>query len=364
MEMMVSMAVFSIIMVLIFQAISAVTRISTQSSSRVGSFSAARAGFEALTRNLAQATLRSYHSSADVNGIPVPMFNPSASGASYLVPSQYVRSSELHFIIDKASDLLTVGGATPVDSPGYAVFFQAPLGYSEQSQNQGLYGLLNICGYYIDFSSDKADQPAFLQPMLTPQYRYRLMEVRQPAEEDSIYASTQEINATTGKIQYNYDLNWIKNLQLNNPSSRRVLAENVVELVLLPRYSNYNSTTAGAAVKLAPNFVYDTRSWEPGYGRSGPKTDDVRNKLPPVVEVVLIAIDEAGASLMAKKYGGPDGSLPPFQQGSVKSVIDFSSLFKKADQLDSDLDTARQGLTKLGVPFRIFRSSIVINESL
>jgi hypothetical protein len=77
---------------------------------------------------------------------------------------------------------------------------------------------------------------------------------------------------------------------------------------------------------------------------------------------VLIALDETGAALMSKKYGG-DGTRPPFSQPEVRAVLDLDTLFLDADKLDADLKTVKQGLTELGVAFRIFRSSIVIQES-
>ncbi len=81
--------------------------------------------------------------------MPTP-FSPLSTG----------RNSDLHFVVDRAASLLSGSGDT---HPGQAVFFLAPLAFSLTSANSGkVANLVNACGFYTEFNSDKPYFPPFL----------------------------------------------------------------------------------------------------------------------------------------------------------------------------------------------------------
>ena len=370
-ELLVSLAVLTIIMLVLLKTISGVTALSRNTSGRAGAFSAARAAFEALERNLSQATLGTHLGYGDKNGFPVPLVNPSMSGAAATaarakVPTQYVMTSELHFITGDASKLLTDSGfPASMETPGQAVFFQATTGFVDDVNNRPKDSLLNVLGYYISFGSDSETHTAITQRALPPRYRYRLMEVLQPAEKNGIYASTCEVDSN-GMIAYSYDLRWIKSLALDQPSAPKYpLAENVIALVIYPKASPALSSAADEV--LTYDYSYDSRLWEKG-GAITPLVKSTRNQLPPLVELVLVSIDEPSAKRLEVLYGGPDGSLPPFKQPAVLAKLNLQSLFQSSptygnDQLEADINTLEKGLSALGVQYRVFRTQVNINAA-
>ena len=128
-ELLISMVVVALLMVLTMQIVSSISSLWIRMSGRVESFAAARAGFDAMTRSVEQATLKSYFAYADASGNPVPLINPSSNLGGLdrsKIPTKYLRASDLHFLVEESSDILA--GASSSSTPGYAIFFQAPLG--------------------------------------------------------------------------------------------------------------------------------------------------------------------------------------------------------------------------------------------
>ncbi len=72
-----------------------------------------------------------------------------------------------------------------------------------------------------------------------------------------------------------------------------VLAENIVALVFIPKLPPKEDETGGL---LAPNYSYDSTVNKPDEPNINPK-----NQLPPVVGVVMVAIDEESAAKLAAK---------------------------------------------------------------
>jgi uncharacterized protein (TIGR02599 family) len=117
---------------------------------------------------------------------------------------------------------------------------------------------------------------------------------------------------------------------------------------------------------LAPDYIYD--SWrvldgktEPDPNRSGIFLDNrVRdNLLPPIVQVTMVAIDEASASRLALNMSGkPDWLNKP------------SSLFQRANTEDTvlqdiaELEKRLRGYNSAGrIAYRIFSTDVVIRGS-
>ncbi len=405
-ELLVSMAVFAIIMLLLFQTISSSSALWTRTTGKVQAFQSARAAFEAMTRNLSQATLQNYYGYTDSSGNPVPLINPSfklSSGNELRrnqVPTKYLRSSELHFVAGKADALLAEAGESGLETSGDAVFFQAPIGFSSDTY-QLHPSMLNVCGYYVQFErdDDNAGQgtgaiPSFASslPSGAPKttYRYRLMEVLQPAVENGIYQSTNQEADPDGLPLFNYDLDWIKKLNLNNRTNRHVLGDNILLLVFLPKLAAEDEKvvfdelqSAGAAPAwfsaaspgnlIAPAFAYDSRSWEDSYTGSAVNRSStanrnlvekvIMNRLPPILEVIMVAIDDRSAQRLAEEYGG-NGSSPPLQNAALRSKMNLNGAFTSADKLhdrngvQGDLSKLEAGLDSLSLNYRIFHTEL------
>ena len=364
-ELLVAMAVMALLMVVIGGMFSAVSKSWKSSSGRAASFAAARAAFEGMSRNLSQATLATYLSYADSSGKPVPLINPSFKPASgsvdrSSVPTQYLRMSELHFITDNAAKLFAAANVSGLVTTGQAVFFQAPTGFVQLQDNRPKASLLNVLGYYIEFGTDDTYKPGAVSSLVRSRSRYRLMEVAQPAERNGIYESTCELDPTTGLATYSYDLKWLSKLILTTPTAstpmeKQPLAENIITMALLPQLSPAQSTNPA---ELTKDYSYDSRAWEVTGSSGDPR---LRNQLPPLIELVLVAIDEPSAQKLAQLYGGTGGSSPPFANATVRTKVDLDTFFKDPTKLESDILALEDGLNKLQVSYRIFRTTVAMH---
>jgi uncharacterized protein (TIGR02599 family) len=357
-ELMVGLVVLIFVMSLLFQVMSSTTDIWKKTTSKVGTFQAARAAFESMTRNLSQATLQTYFGYADASGASVPLFNPSyrlPSGmARDQIASQYLRSSELHFLSGPAATLLQAAGQAGAVTSGHAIFFQAPLGFAYNGQYEPYQGLLTVCGYFVEFGDRSDLLPAHLGT--GGGFRYRLIEVLQPAERNAIYDSTNAKHSSGAPLpDASYDLNWVRDA-LADDSSRHVVAENIILLLFLPKLAGLEEEARDGSANgdfLTPDFNYDSRLWEKTGAPSvlGTRT---RNQLPPIVEVIMVAMDERSAQRLAEKYG----SQPPLE------ALGLTGLFQNPAQLHhpdgGDLKTLETALQAERVDYRIFQSDIQI----
>ena len=206
-ELMVSVAVLSILLVIVFQMLDQMQKTWKRTRQTVTEFKDSRTGFDELGRRLGQATMNAYFG---YNYVKKPI-----QGISTRYGAEIVRQSELHFVAGPAEEVLFKGSKSKAAGgmPGHAVFFQAPFGFcydrnkldSSRLQYEQLNSLLNAWGYFVQFNTDELDRPDFLNqlrnaPKVRP--RYRLMEFRQPTEYLQIYklglrdlASTSPINS-------------------------------------------------------------------------------------------------------------------------------------------------------------------------
>ncbi len=325
-ELIVAMVVLALMLGMMLTLTDSTGRIWRQSANKIGAFQEARAAFEAVTRTLGQATLGTYWDYDDRDR-----------------PTQYLRSSHLHFIAAPATEL--VGSGTV----GQSVFFQAPLGQVDDGANfGGLETLLNVCGFYVEFGSDSGMIPSFVGSGRARD-RHRLIQVRQPAEELDVYVSTAGDPGT-------WDVDWVRKIDLATfGSTKFVLAENIIAFVLLPRVAPDEEELldgTGNGDYLSPNYRYDSRAWESG--AASPPAVGLRalsrNQLPPLIEVVMVVIDEATAIRLDQ-----EGRL-------TADAFGQSSLFQDARDLDDDLETLRATLVSDAVraDYRIFRSTVSI----
>ena len=176
--------------------------------------------------------------------------------------------------------------------------------------------------------------------------------------------------------------------------SVRVLAENIVALVIMPKLSKSdedNLKAANSPYQLCPYYIYDSSlTSNPGVSATGSAaaTINPKNQLPPIIQVTMVAVDERSAKRLDEKYGtGPNGT----GQGSPYMGLDkagnplgvtFTNLFTDQStgpgtagsghpaggtarhQRDrrprSDLNSLQQILIHEKLTYRIFTSNVTI----
>ncbi|MDR1191322.1 MAG: Verru_Chthon cassette protein C [Verrucomicrobiales bacterium] len=318
-ELMVATAILVLLMLIVFQITQTTSRVWKNSTAQITSMQAARAAFESMTRRLSQATLNVYYG----------YDNPNE-------PTRYLRRSELQFVCGK--DLVS-------DQITHSMFFQAPLGYTDDTPRYGyMENALNACGYYVVYDRDP-DVPQFYQDAANPppKYRFRLMEYLQPTQNLGIYVPGNDISAGT---QPPIGIGWLNPIAANT----RVLAENVVALIILPMRSIRDPGDT-----LAPQFEYDSRdgSWD---GNKPAQREEWTHQLPPIVQVTMVAIDEDSAVKVCQDETSPDFGLDNL----------FQSVGRDQVQLQADLETlkntldAGRGNNAVPLNYHIFQTNVAI----
>ena len=315
-EVMVSVGILAVIMLIVAGFTQQASRTWLSSQARVESFQGARAAFESMTRRLSQTTLNNYYGYDDPEN-----------------PVRYLRKSELHFISGKS---LITGQVT------HAVFFQAPLGYAPSDEYAGMDTLLNACGYFIEYNGDE-NRPDFLDTLEPPpgrRYRYRLMQFTQPSQNLAVYEWKEPPNDDSKGEPDDW---FTKPLALTGDMRPvRTLAENIVALVVLPKRTKGDQTAQGLSL-LTTTYEYDTRD-------TGNKA--ALNQLPPLLEVVMVAIDEPSAQRLGNTETAPDlGQAELFKS------------YQKADDLREDLAKLEQILTEKRLNYRVFRADVPIKTA-
>ena len=345
-EMLVASSILLVIIGILFTITQETSKVWSNAAGKVEVFRGARTGFDAATRTLSQATLNTYYDYFDANGVP-------ASSSSYTgTPVTYGRQSHLQLVTGQGSTLLTgLTGYTPVT---HAAFFQAPLGVTATSSNIDLGSLLNSCGFYIVYGPDNT-QPNFVSS--GTRYRYRLMQFIQPSDSLSVYVSGN-------KGSSNWYLPAIKSdLTSAASNSNFVLAENVIALVFLPKLASQDEAAADTAyglsapmgTALAPSYAYDSTSVGQGgsinssTGLSMYPMLNSFNQLPPVVQVTMVAIDEASAVRLGNAATPPNAKL-----GLT------STLFTQAKNYQADLNAMMATLAANHINYRVFQTDVAI----
>ena len=315
-ELLISLAVLSVLVVLAASLIGAIQDVWKRSSARTEQFRSARQALETVSARLSQATL-----------------NPYWSLDSTINPTRYERQSELRFFTGPAISTIgsTLGNRTIV--PGSAVFFQAPTGYfSSNSTDSRLIAAMNTWGYYVEYGPESSRPPFITSSIIPTKNRFRLVEFIEPSDSLTVFSKTSGNSAYNGK-------DWFTT-PLATAGNRRVLADNIVAFVALPRLSSTEDSTGTA---LSPAYTYDTTT-----SSATPKLNP-KNQLPPIVDIAVVAISETTANRITW------GSSPP----------DFgtSTLFQNAANMDADLETLRTNIEKMNLSARVFRTSVPISAA-
>lgn len=328
-EMMVASAILTVILLMIFGITQQTSEAWKNSAAKIESFQGARAAFESMSRRISQATLNTYYDYFADSGE-----KRTSQNAATFVPRKYGRYSDLHFVTGKN---LLPGQVT------HSIFFQAPVGYSDDQTYQGVENTLNATGYYIQYAADPAI-PAFLENLASyanERKRFRLMQFTQPTQDLGVY--TNAGGSPTA---------WFTDPLSVSASPSAQLAENIVALIIHPKRPRLD-----AGDDLAPDYEYDTRvTW------TGGKQPVTQHQLPPVVEIVLVAVDEP--------------SFSRIQSDAEAQRFVSSDLFQRAEDLDAEggsdlekleaiLSAAPNNLTgnKSRLKYRTFRGEVPVRAA-
>ncbi len=306
-ELLLAMAVLSLLVVLASSMISAIQNTWTRTTAKTEQFRAARQALETISSRLSQATLN-------------PYWVVSTDGSGN--PTRYERQSDLRFLTGAAKSVSSFAA----EGTGSAIFFQSPTGFSSQNAAR-LNSALNTWGYLVEYGPDSAYRPDFLT--LPQRNRFRLIEFTDPSDQLQVFKNTSGTPAYVGREWFSTPLGIAGN--------RRVLADNIVAVVVLPRLSSVDDTIG---VALAPEFVYDSTK------TNLDKKLNPRHQLPPIVDLAVVAMDEQSAQRITWPSSPPD--------------FGGAALFKKAENMEADLETLRSNIAALGLSARVFRTSVPI----
>lgn len=322
-ELMVASVVLAFILVIVFSMVTQTGSLWKSTSSKISAFQNARAAFEAVTRNLSQATLNHYPDYYDSG------WKRTTASSTNSLPSHYGRYSELEYVSGPISTLLPAASG----KVSHGVFFQAPLGRTDdtnllvESPN-----MLNALGYFVDFcaKSQYEQIPRFLQgAMGSDRKAFRLIEWVQPAEKLVIYDKTYLAGRTWA---------WFQD-PLASGTNCRVMADNVIALIILPKKNSDN-------LSLSTSYFYDSTATN--------YVEDRSYLLPPLLQVTLVAIDEDSAQRLRGVYGESQPPLIP--AGAFLNIQDFD---KDLQDLEATLNGSKGG-PKLN--YRIFSTTVSTKE--
>ena len=303
-EMLTAVTIGVLIVVILLGMIGQVSGIYRRSTGKIEAFQSARVGFDLMVRNLSQATLNTY----------LDYDNDAA-------PTTYLRKSELRFVIAASGSEETPGTA----NTGEAVFFQAPLHYVVDTADYGgTDSLLNACGYYVSFTTNST-LPPHVSSLSNP-YRYRLMQMLVPAESNTVYASGGTTSWFTGSAPL---------------ADVTPVADNVIALLIRPQ------DPASTPPDVTPDYTDDTL-----LDATNSPQPATANQLPPVLQVTLVAIDEASAKRLE------NGSTPP---AAITSAM--NGKFQTVADYQADLDALQTALTAAHIQYRVFSSTVPLRES-
>lgn len=333
-ELMGSMALISVIMLMLLQITGSTQRLWLDGRAKASQFREARVAFESTTRQLSQATLNTYWDYDDP-----------------LRPTRYERQSDLHFVCGPVASMLNAGDPTPT----HGVFFQAPIGMVETPANKSLSDLLNAWGYYVVYGSDLKSRPEFLQDgkPIAERVRHRLMEFRQPSERFQVFG--RQLRKSNSVIAGDY-YTWFSGKTSSDllVSYSRPLAENIVAMVISPRLQlpakQDGEPDPEEYLRIAPQYFYDSREFQWNKNKSEvERVKLTRNQLPPTLLVTMVAIEETSAARLSER-------------GKAADLID-PEWFQQVKDYADDLEALEKKFIDEGVNYRVFSGAVVMRNS-
>lgn len=350
-ELLVASTIIVILCGMLIQVTGMTAKIWKNTQAKIEQFQAARTAFDSMTRKLSQASLNTYW---DYD-------NPSVLTQPTARPSKYVRQSELRFICgnmssNEPSPLMTASTRKWVTK---GIFFNAPLGYVSSADYRGLDTLYNTWGYFVEFGDDRETRPPIVTEAIVPaRYRFRLMEMMAPSENLFIYSQTSGPSRNRGYGSNTWYSNYVSPATGSRPV--HVLAENVVALLFVPKLAKKEQEARSLAGKsvLCQNYLYDSY-YNPSKPEGDPEINSA-NQLPPIVEVTMVAIDEASAQKLADKNGA---ALPVFGASLFRDTTKLHDDPGTTAPTDGDLAKFGKELTASGLNYRVFSANISIRAA-
>jgi uncharacterized protein (TIGR02599 family) len=306
-------------------------------------FRTAQNAFEAITQQLSRATLNCQRE-----------FRMEGK-----VPRGFQFTSDLRYVSGPMQagraplDRIDAGtGEFAVKRPGHGVFFQALLGRAGDGGGPELPGrrqLLNTWGYFVEVGEDGLGQPPFAQQpgRVAP----RLVELREPPEHMRVYAFTGRDPAYRG-------FDWFQGA-LTDRTFLRTVSPNIAVLLLRPKLPAAVSERVAPGLDrarsdtlLAPECHY-TSAEDPGnVGHPELKT---RHRLPPLIEVTMVALDDPTVSRLYHP-----GNIDPFSLDG--QFLDASRLDRDLylDSANPEYDSLERRLISMRARYRIFTTTVAL----
>ena len=333
-ELLVACSVLVIMLGFISMAISQMAKGIKTSASKVDAFQSARASMESVSRTLGIATLNTYWDYYIVSG-----GSYTNRGTNTNAPATYGRQSDLQFVVTNLG-----GGLNGMDTVTHGVFFQAPIGYSTNTNPIPPPGCLNPCGFFVAYGGDPAMAPMLTNTELssiTSKPRFRLYQWLASSENLKVDPNTGTLSNTwmgSAVLKTN-----VVATAVGQSFGIRPLAENIVAFVA--RVPATSATTA-------TNYGWNSRTTWP----SGAQPNQM-HQLPPLVEITMVAVEEAAVNRLA-------GSAASSSDAASKlGISGLGSLFSDDTQYDADLKAVTDGLSSKGVPYRVFTATVPLRES-
>ena len=305
MEVLVATGVLVLLLGILLAITNSVTQTVRWSVAKVDAFAAARSAFDLMNHRLSAATLNTYW---DYD-------NP-------LAPTVYLRQSDLHF--------LTVQN-TQNSGYGQEIYFEWPESLSSDATVQSTQGLLNACGFFVQYGRNNSFRPA---TVTADRWRYRLMQGIEPTEKLGVFGTKTS--------------SWNTNVNNGGTAVRAYatpVADNVIALVVWPRLAGNEDPTG---TKLTADYQYDSR--KDVTKNPQPIT---ANQLPPSVQVTLITVSEASAVRLDSNSATPPAVIEDALRDKFKAVADY----------EKDLKAITDSLATAHLEFQVFTNSVVLRES-
>ncbi len=363
-EVLVASTILLVVVLVLLQMSLGMTKLWQSTSGTVSDYQSARLAFTTINRILARATLRTYIDYIDTtSNSPFGIVRTTSNASTFTISSTtpVARASELHFVSGPTTKLL---GQTAKASlyPGDAIFFQAPLGYTNTAADKVLNSAMNSVGFYVQYGTP-LNLPTWMNSIFgATTNRFRLIEAIQPTENMNLYTLTS-LGTSNALKWLPFTAGSTSSTESTTSYTTSVLAENVLLLLVRPRLDpqneqavatmlgkTYNATIQNSLI--SPDYNYDSRAWETGYTGPVSRTGTtslaqlMRNQLPPIVDVVMICTDNSSLA----RFKNP--ATPPTE------VQVPATLFVNSAKLDADLATYGQQLTAAHIRFRTFRSTV------
>lgn len=373
-ELLLSISILALLMVIVTNVISVVQKTWVRANSKVSEFREARGAFDAIARNLSQATLNNYWQSVDPLGSATKTFQKVGSRPNSVLANAYVRQSELQFVTGAASNVIGPT-ATGGDYPGHAVFFQAPLGVTREVASTGTWvnteNMVNLLcgrGYFVNWGDDRAFRPAFLETLTTvrPRFRYRLMEYSPTAEKNRIYDSGLRPIVDPADPKKNFSKQWFQldlaggaqaavGETVANRAFVRPVADNVLCLVVSPQQDS--KATTGP---IAPQYEYDSLlPLNPGVSPAGFGTQGTQHLLPPLIKITMIVVDATAGERLAE-----DSGLRNELAGQLSGKFtDATNYDQPGSAYHQDVAALETFLIRRKLNYRVFTTTVIMKQA-